>query len=190
MLTVDATDPLHQALSSPNAPINVLQSAVKREIFKPVFMNFPVLDRFPFPSRARARQMVNRFKQELRRALVQSRQRHRPLSPPAASPDGLGQRMLEAKKSGLWNEKQLLDNLTVVFVAGQENPQLCMISTLYLLAKHAVSTTPGRFDRPSVVVPGSMVGAALGKALADCMAGLTLVGRASQALRRDPAKRC
>jgi hypothetical protein len=29
--------------------------------------------------------------------------------------------------------------LTVAFVAGQENPQLCMISTLYLLAKHPVS---------------------------------------------------
>lgn len=47
--------------------------------------------------------------------------------------------MLDAKSSGMWNEKQLLDNLTVAFVAGQENPQLCMISTLYLLAMHPVS---------------------------------------------------
>jgi cytochrome P450 len=116
----------------------VLQSAVKREIFKPIFMNFPVLDRFPFPSRTRARHLVDRFKSELRRALAESHQRTSPLSATASS-DGLGRRMLAAKESGQWNEQQLLDNLTVAFVAGQENPQLCMISTLYLLAKHPVS---------------------------------------------------
>lgn len=132
-----------QALSSANAPINVLQSAVKREIFKPVFMNFPVLDRLPFPSRTRARQMVRRFKTELRRALVDS-QKHQLLSPETESSDGLGQRILRAKESGQWNDKQLLDNLTVAFVAGQENPQLCMISTLYLLAKHPAGLTKFR----------------------------------------------
>ena len=100
-------------------------------------MNFPVLDRFPFPSRTKARQMVDRFKTELRRGLVES-QKHSPLSPSATTSDGLGRRMLDARDSGVWNEKQLLDNLTVAFVAGQENPQLCMISTLYLLAKHSV----------------------------------------------------
>ena len=116
----------------------MLQSAVKREIFKPIFMNFPLLDRFPFPSRIRARQMVNQFKNELRRALVNS-QKHCQLSGVVTPSDGLGRRMLDAKDSGLWSEKQLLDNLTVAFVAGQENPQLCMISTLYLLAMHPVS---------------------------------------------------
>jgi len=47
--------------------------------------------------------------------------------------------MMDARESGMWTEKQLLDNLTVLFVASQENPQLCMISTLYLLAKHPVT---------------------------------------------------
>ncbi|KAL1837215.1 hypothetical protein VTJ49DRAFT_4116 [Mycothermus thermophilus] len=116
------------ALESPNAPINVLQSAVKREIFKPIFMNFPVLDRLPFPSRARARQLVAKFKRELKQALMESKHKH--------DADGLGARMLEANDSGFWSEKQLSDNLTVAFVAGQENPQLCMISTLYLLGRH------------------------------------------------------
>ena len=101
-------------------------------------MNFPVLDRFPFPSRTRARQLVDRFKNELKRALVES-QECSPRSPASApTSDGLGRRMLDARESDLWDEKQLLDNLTVAFVAGQENPQLCMISTLYLLAKHPV----------------------------------------------------
>ncbi|KAH6839634.1 Pyoverdine/dityrosine biosynthesis protein-domain-containing protein [Chaetomium sp. MPI-CAGE-AT-0009] len=123
------------ALASANAPINILQSAVKREIFKPIFMNFPILDRFPFPSRIRARQVVDRFKNELKSALVES-QKHSPQPASAPTSDGLGRRMLDARESGVWDEQQLLDNLTVAFVAGQENPQLCMISTLYLLAKH------------------------------------------------------
>ncbi|KAK4096577.1 cytochrome P450 [Parathielavia hyrcaniae] len=127
------------ALTSATAPINILQSAVKREIFKPVFMNFPVLDRFPLPSRTRVRQMVDRFKNELKRALIENNE---PLSWSSDMPlDGLGRRMLNAKKSGQWTEQQLLDNLTVTFVAGQENPQLCMISTLYLLAKHPDAQT-------------------------------------------------
>jgi cytochrome P450 len=129
-------------LSSAKAPLNVLQSAVKREIFKPIFMNFPILYRLPFPSRARARQMISKFKNELRRALVDS-QKHNPLSIPATPSDGLGRRMLRARETRQWNNQQLLDNLTVTFVAGQENPQLCMISTLYLLAKHPVRLTAG-----------------------------------------------
>ncbi|KAK4196410.1 putative cytochrome P450 [Triangularia verruculosa] len=124
---------------STDAPINSLQSAVKREIFKPTFMNFPFLDRFPFPSRMRARNTVNTFRAALKEGLIAS---HDASSPKSSAPwpkEGLGRRMLDAHRYGLWDDKQLLDNLTVAFVAGQENPQLCMISTLYLLAKHPES---------------------------------------------------
>ncbi|KAH7123441.1 cytochrome P450 [Dactylonectria estremocensis] len=117
-------------LESPTAPINVMQSQVKMQIFKPIFMNFPVLDRFPFPSRVRARQVVQKFKHELKRALIES---HEKVSPHS---EGLGRRMLDAAESGVLSEQQLLDNLTVAFVAGQENPQLAMTSMLYLLAKN------------------------------------------------------
>ncbi|KAI0003454.1 cytochrome P450 [Xylariaceae sp. FL0662B] len=124
------------ALSAADSPINVLQTRVKREIFKPIFMNFPFLDRFPFPSRTRARRIVDSFKDELKRALLES---HKTPDPAESAVDRgplLGKRLLDARESGQWGEKQLLDNLTVIFVAGQENPQLALISTLYLLAKH------------------------------------------------------
>lgn len=124
-----------QALGSANAPINVLQSAVKREIFRPIFMNFPFLDRLPLPGRTRARMSVRQFKTELKGAVIKSQQNS---GFTAQYPNGLSQRMLLALKSGRWSDKQLEDNLTVTFVAGQENPQLCMISTLYLLAKNPV----------------------------------------------------
>ncbi|KAK4216312.1 cytochrome P450-DIT2 [Rhypophila decipiens] len=128
-----------QALERADAPLNVLQTAVKREIFQPVFMNFPVLDRLPFPSRKRARALVAAFKNELKSALVQGGGGGggRKVSESKPKP-GLGRGMLDAAETGRWSEKQLLDNLTVLFVAGQENPQLLMISTLYLLAKHPV----------------------------------------------------
>ncbi|KAK4184973.1 cytochrome P450-DIT2 [Podospora australis] len=126
------------ALSSPNASINLLQTAVKLEIFKPIFLNFPILDRLPFPSRQRARETVNKFRQELRRGLVDSHRHNDGLHVTLIEKGGgLGRRMLDARESGKWSEKQLLDNLAVAFVAGQENPQLCLISTLYLLAKHS-----------------------------------------------------
>ncbi|KAF7558213.1 hypothetical protein G7Z17_g208 [Cylindrodendrum hubeiense] len=118
-------------LESATAPINVMQSQVKMQIFKPIFMNFPVLDRLPFPSRTRAREVVRLFKNELKRALVVSHEKD-----DAQSSDGLGRRMLDAAKAGVLTEQQLLDNLTVAFVAGQENPQLAMTSMMYLLAKH------------------------------------------------------
>ncbi|KAK3291771.1 cytochrome P450 [Chaetomium fimeti] len=120
-------------LQSDEVAINALQMAVKREIFKPIFMNFPILDRLPLPGRKRARNMVTAFKNQLKSALVASH-----VEKPVAGleSDKLGARLLAAMESSLWTEKQFLDNLTVTFVAGQENPQLLMISMLYLLAKH------------------------------------------------------
>ncbi|KAL8382006.1 hypothetical protein RB595_006003 [Gaeumannomyces hyphopodioides] len=128
-------------MESDYVPLNSLQIAVKREIFKPIFMNFPFLDHLPLPGRKRARSLVAAFRNELKRALEESHQLDTPLSVPADSvpaetSDKLGTRLLGALRSGLWTEKQFLDNLTVTFVAGQENPQLAMISMLYLLAKH------------------------------------------------------
>lgn len=110
-------------------------------------MSFPFLDRLPLKSRLAARRTVGLFKNELKRALQASH--HMPVEKTSSlsdqSDDKLGRRMLDARASGMWDEKQLLDNLTVAFVAGQENPQLLMISSLYLLAKHPVSqqTCPG-----------------------------------------------
>lgn len=81
--------------------------------------------------------MVVAFKNELKDALKAS---HTEDCEDWLTSDKLGSRLLGAVESGLWSEKQFLDNLTVTFVAGQENPQLLMISTLYLLAKHPVSS--------------------------------------------------
>jgi unspecific monooxygenase len=47
-------------------------------------------------------------------------------------------RLLAARYSGVLTEQQFRDNVTILFIAGQENPELAVISTLYLLAKNRV----------------------------------------------------
>ncbi|KAG9233566.1 cytochrome P450 [Amylocarpus encephaloides] len=121
-----------ETLSNSEAVLNKLQSAVKRQIFQPIFMNFPFLDHFPIPSRVKARETIKRFSQELDDKLTKAYEG----KSPSLSSDKLGSRLLAARDEGLINDKQLHDNLNVTFVAGQENPQLLLISIMYLLAKH------------------------------------------------------
>lgn len=100
-------------------------------------MNFPVLDRFGafISSRIKARELVQRFSQELEHRLLMS---YRGIACSLAS-DRLGNRLIAARNNGAFTAKQFRDNLNATFVAGQENPQLLLISTLYLLAKFPVS---------------------------------------------------
>lgn len=95
-------------------------------------MNFPVLDRLPIPTRKAARKTIAHFKDELTSSLTLFHEK----SDLKCRSDKLGARLLAAKHSGELTEKQFRDNLTVLFVAGQENPQIGLVSALYLLAQH------------------------------------------------------
>ncbi|PYI04653.1 putative cytochrome P450 oxidoreductase [Aspergillus sclerotiicarbonarius CBS 121057] len=108
--------------------LHQVQLTLKRYLFQPLYMSFPVLDRLSFmiPSRRKARQLVREFAAMLQASVLQG--------------DGLdgsaGNRLVHAWREGLLTDRQFRDNLMVLYVAGQENPQLLMISILYLLAKH------------------------------------------------------
>lgn len=121
-------------LGTGSSRLHQLQMAVKMQIFNPIFMNFPILDKLPIPSRKLARQAVDEFSQELQIKIRGSHQ-HEGNKCDANSKD-LGCRLLAAHADGELTARQLRDNLNVTFVAGQENPQLALISTLYLLGKH------------------------------------------------------
>jgi len=123
-----------QTLTDAKAKLNMLQSEVKRKIFKPIFLNFPFFDREIIPSRKEARMAVARFSEELSSRLIAS---HTEKVSESKS-ESLGSRLLAAREDGRITERQFRDNLNVTFVAGQENPQLSLISTLYLLGKHPV----------------------------------------------------
>lgn len=75
--------------------------------------------------------MIAQFKDELTSCLARSHEKS-DLKFPS---ENLGARLLAARHSGSLTEKQFRDNLTVLYVAGQENPQIGLISMLYLLAQ-------------------------------------------------------
>ena len=125
----------------PDAPLHTLQLSVKREIFSPIFLNFPFLDHLPIPSRKRARDLVKTFRDQLCRTVCdgQKARSH------DHAVDALAMRMVRARETGRWSEQQFQDNMISVFLAGHENPQLHLTSLMYILGKDqvsAISPTP------------------------------------------------
>ncbi|KAM3437048.1 hypothetical protein MY4824_003949 [Beauveria thailandica] len=119
-----------ETLQSRDTPLHHLQVMLRKELFKPLFLTFLFLDRIGFLGRRHARQVATDFTDHLVSGLE-----NRPDSKVGAQPM-LARDLLEAKCTGEFTEKQFRDNVTVLFVAGQENPQLALVSVMYLLAKH------------------------------------------------------
>ncbi|OJJ46526.1 hypothetical protein ASPZODRAFT_152015 [Penicilliopsis zonata CBS 506.65] len=108
-------------------PLYSIQMDLKKYLFHPIFMSFPVLDYWLgslIPSRVKARQLVQEFSGELQTQVLQGQA------------DSVARSLVQAKRDGLLTAKQFRDNLNVLYVAGQENPQLLLISSLYLLGKY------------------------------------------------------
>lgn len=110
-----------------------MQMVVKREIFKPLFLNFPFLDRFPIPSRQRARQLVDEFATQLCNKVLESHQHSHEEKMANVS---AGCHLVQAYKAGLLTETQFRHNVSIILIAGHENPQLLFQSLLFLLGQH------------------------------------------------------
>ncbi|CAG7922179.1 unnamed protein product [Penicillium olsonii] len=115
--------------------LHTTQLTLKRYLFRPIFMNFPALDRLAsvIPSRAKARRLIRQFSELLQAELIPSSGKRLQNGEISSC---LGDRLRSAWRDGTLNTKQLRDNLNVLYVAGQENPQLLMVSSLYLLGKY------------------------------------------------------
>ncbi|EME45896.1 hypothetical protein DOTSEDRAFT_60639 [Dothistroma septosporum NZE10] len=98
-------------------------------------MNFPYLDTLGLASREKARRDAGQFTDRAR-GMDLERQDPEDAALPENQYKLVGRRLTEAWQEGRITEQQLRDNITIVFVAGQENPQLALLSTLHLLAKH------------------------------------------------------
>lgn len=129
-------------MESDNTPLQNLQRAAAKEVFRPIFMNFPFLDRFPIPSRVKARQLVRAFTTELTSAICTS---YRDMSHKMSS-DQLVPRMVTAQESGILTPKQMTNNFVGIFIAGHENPRLLLTSLMYILGKHPVSQMSSWFQ--------------------------------------------
>lgn len=101
---------------------------LKRQIFRPAFMNFPSLDHIPFPSRQAARAEVKVFKNTLINEILVERN--------DSNVNRLGSKLAEGYENGEITKEQFMDNSIIALIAGHENPQILMTSILYMLAKH------------------------------------------------------
>ena len=107
---------------------------VKKQIFKPLFMAFPFLDNLPIKSRQITKQNIDSFKENLflqiqRNLISNFRYEQESYLNPAAN-------LIKNNANGVLTKKELLDNLTVLLVAGHENPQLSLTSLIFILAKY------------------------------------------------------
>lgn len=104
--------------------------AVKAQIFKPFYMNFPILDSFPIQSRIEARKQVEDFRKYYKNAVIETQKSGK------GDPNSAAFQLYSAFNAGTITEKQMTDNLLIILIAGHENPQLLFTSLLYLLAKY------------------------------------------------------
>ncbi|KAJ9667590.1 cytochrome P450-dit2 [Coniosporium apollinis] len=126
--TVLGTD--FKTLESATSRIHTIHTQLKMQIFKPLYLTMPFLDRFPIKSRRRARALVDEFEDELVKTVLEQTE----ILP--EDDDMIVSLMKRARRDGTWTERQFRDNLKIVFIAGHENVQQLLNSLLYVLAKH------------------------------------------------------
>lgn len=130
-----------QCLENGGQRIEVLQTIIKRTIFKPLYFNFPALDKFPwlFTSRRTAFAIMKEF-ENLLYDLVKNRPRKLERKGPVEPADELVVHMLErALADGRINDEQFRANLKIVFLTAHENTQQLLNSMFWQLGTDQVS---------------------------------------------------
>lgn len=119
-------------MEKPGQRLEELQTIIKKILFKPLFFNFPDLDRFPrlFPQRKYAFGIM----QEFGDLLVETVRKR----PQTTSVDGeqVVDRLDRALKEGLIDEEQYRANLKVTFLTAHENAQQLLNSTFWELGNN------------------------------------------------------
>nr|QFR37227.1 cytochrome P450 [Cyberlindnera americana] len=122
-------------LDSSNPEIHMKLNFVKSQIFKPLYMNFPMLDQLPIPSRIKARREVNEFRNYYSEKVIEAQHKD------DVNKDSAAYQLYQAMINGKITKKQFTDNLVIILVAGHENPQLFFTSLLYIMAKYPLVQT-------------------------------------------------
>lgn len=110
-----------------------LQSIIKKTLFRPLFFNFPDLDRFPrlFPQRKVAFGIMQEFSD-----LLVETVRNRNKDSLGIDGEQVVDRLDRALKEGLINEEQYRDNLKVTFLTAHENAQQLLNSAFWELGNN------------------------------------------------------
>ncbi|MCJ1248314.1 hypothetical protein MMC30_005531 [Trapelia coarctata] len=141
-LTIDVVgqsflDKDFKCLETNHTPIEQLQSAMKRSIFKPLYMNFPSLDKYPwlFRSRRRAFMLVHQFETILYNQ-VRSRSGKSAGAAGVGKSDSLIHLLEQALLEGKITDNQFRANLKITFITGHENVQLLLNSMFWQIGKN------------------------------------------------------
>lgn len=97
-----------QTLRSPPPKIHTIHSQLKMQIFKPLYLTLPFLDRFPIRSRIRARDQVHEFEEELVKVVLEQTAKL------PDDDDSLISLMKRARRDGLWTDRQLRKSLPLI----------------------------------------------------------------------------
>lgn len=126
-----------------NSELHSRLKMVKSQIFKPLYLNFPFLDKFPIASRVKAREEVKLFRKYFTDEVLKAQR---------TQPDyhSAGYQLVQALDARIISEKQFMDNAVIILVAGHENPQLLFTSLLYVLAKHPEVQTQLRLELKAI----------------------------------------
>ncbi|KAI8939079.1 hypothetical protein NX059_004918 [Plenodomus lindquistii] len=126
-------DSSFETLQHADAPLHMLQTKLKPIAFMPIFMNFPFLDYLPLKVRKLGRVLIRQFRGTLRTAITKGHAHH---VCNETDRKNVACRLIGSHREGILTDKDLDDNLVSTFLAGHENPQLALMSLMYLLGAH------------------------------------------------------
>ncbi|RPA80015.1 cytochrome P450 [Ascobolus immersus RN42] len=142
MLGVGMLETDFQTIEDPNARIFYLHNNIKKAIFNPLFLNFPILDRI-IPTRWRIFKLIQQLEEELLSRTINicntsssSRTKRDTPTDIPLEPTSLITDMQDALFRSSWTRRQCLDNLKIIFIAGHENLHQHLVSLFFLLGTH------------------------------------------------------
>jgi cytochrome P450 len=113
-----------------DSALHMIQMKIKPIVFAPMFLNFPFLDYLPLKARKLGRTYIKQFRNTLRTAVSKGHKHHVCNENDKKS---VACRLIGSHREGLLTDKDLDDNLVSTFLAGHENPQLVIMSLMYLV---------------------------------------------------------
>jgi cytochrome P450 len=116
-----------------DSPLHMIQMKIKPILFNPVFLNFPFLDYLPLKVRNLGRAYNKQFRSTLRTAITKGHANHCCNENDKRS---VACRLIGSHREGILTDKDLDDNLVSTFLAGHENPQLVLMSLMYLVGAY------------------------------------------------------
>lgn len=119
-------------LTSKKCPLHDHLMHIKKQIFHPFFLTFPIFDHLPIPARKRGFKDVEQFRKQLVQHVDDQLVKNYKFEQTTFAASDL----IRAYNKDEISRKQLTDNIVILLVAGHENPQLLLTTSLYLLAKY------------------------------------------------------